>query len=55
MILYYRQEMSVGEIASALGVTSGTIKTLLFRARQRLRRTIGDGPMDDAPTGKDTL
>lgn len=38
-ILYYRQEMSVRDIAHALGVTSGTVKTLLFRARQRLRRT----------------
>ena len=40
-ILYYRQEMSVRDIARALGVTSGTVKTLLFRARQRLRRTVG--------------
>jgi RNA polymerase sigma-70 factor (ECF subfamily) len=35
--LYYRQEMSVSDAAHALGVTAGTIKTLLFRARQRLR------------------
>jgi RNA polymerase sigma-70 factor, ECF subfamily len=42
VILYYRQEMSVGEIASAIGVTTGTIKTLLFRGRQRLRRELGD-------------
>ena len=35
--MYYRHEMSVGDIALALGVTSGTIKTLLFRARRRLR------------------
>ena len=35
--MYYRDEMSVGDIALALGVTSGTIKSLLFRARRRLR------------------
>jgi RNA polymerase sigma-70 factor (ECF subfamily) len=35
--LYYRQEMSVNDVAQALGVTTGTIKTLLFRARRRLR------------------
>ena len=35
--MYYRDEMSVGDIALALGVTSGTIKTLLYRARRRLR------------------
>jgi RNA polymerase sigma-70 factor, ECF subfamily len=42
VILYYRQDMSVGEIAHAVGVTSGTIKTLLFRARRRLRTVLGD-------------
>ena len=49
VILYYRQDMSVREIAAALGVTGGTVKTLLFRARGRLRRTLRD-----APPGKDT-
>jgi RNA polymerase sigma-70 factor, ECF subfamily len=44
VILHYRQGMSVGEIASALGVTNGTIKTLLFRARARLRHAFGDAP-----------
>jgi RNA polymerase sigma-70 factor (ECF subfamily) len=43
-LLYYRQAMSVREIASALGVSAGTIKTLLFRARHRLRRLLGDQP-----------
>jgi RNA polymerase sigma-70 factor (ECF subfamily) len=37
-LLYYRQELGVSEIASVPGVTAGTVKTLLFRARQRLRR-----------------
>ena len=40
--LYYRQDMKVSEIASALGVTSGTIKTLLFRARRKLRAKMLD-------------
>lgn len=35
--LYYRQGLKVAEAAHALGVTSGTVKTLLFRARRRLR------------------
>jgi RNA polymerase sigma-70 factor (ECF subfamily) len=35
--LHYRQEMKVSEVAHALGVTSGTVKTLLFRARRKLR------------------
>ena len=37
VILHYRQEMSVAGIASALGVSGGTVKTLLFRARRKLR------------------
>ena len=37
VMLYYREEMSVRDIAQALGVTTGTIKTLLFRARRHLR------------------
>lgn len=48
VLLYYRQEMSVHDIAVALGVTSGTVKTFLFRARQRLRLTA-----DGAPQAKD--
>jgi DNA-directed RNA polymerase specialized sigma24 family protein len=32
--------MAVGDIARALGVTTGTIKTLLFRARRHLRRRL---------------
>lgn len=50
VILYYRQDMSVGDIARALGVTRGTIKTLLFRARKRLRHALGDaGAEKDTP------
>jgi RNA polymerase sigma-70 factor, ECF subfamily len=44
-ILYYREDFSVKEIAHALGVTDGTIKTLLFRARGRLRQALGDAPV----------
>lgn len=37
VILHYRQGLSVAEIAAALGVTAGTVKTQLFRARRSLR------------------
>ena len=37
VFLYYRDEMAVADIAQALGVTTGTIKTFLFRARRHLR------------------
>jgi RNA polymerase sigma-70 factor (ECF subfamily) len=35
--LYYRDGMKVNDVARALGVTSGTVKTFLFRARKKLR------------------
>jgi len=40
-ILYYRQELTVDDVARALGVSGGTVKTLLFRARRHLRRSVG--------------
>ena len=40
LVLHYRQELSVSEVASAIGVTAGTVKTLLFRARQHLRASL---------------
>jgi RNA polymerase sigma-70 factor (ECF subfamily) len=40
VILYYRDEMAVSGIARALGVTTGTIKTFLFRARRHLRERL---------------
>ena len=40
VILYYREELAVREIAEALGVTTGTVKTLLFRARRHLRERL---------------
>lgn len=41
VMLYYRDEMPVRDIARVLGVTAGTIKTLLFRARRHLREALG--------------
>jgi len=37
VVLYYRDGMKVNDVARALGVTSGTVKTFLFRARKKLR------------------
>ena len=47
VILHYRQGMTVAEVAAALGVTTGTVKTQLFRARQNLRAALRpvDGPI----------
>ncbi len=40
-MLFYRDDLAVGDVARALGVTPGTIKTLLFRARRHLRERLG--------------
>jgi RNA polymerase sigma-70 factor (ECF subfamily) len=49
-LLYYRQGLSVTETADALGVSEGTIKTLLFRARHRLRRLLGHSESTEDPS-----
>jgi RNA polymerase sigma-70 factor (ECF subfamily) len=38
--LYYRREQSVEQVAAALECPEGTVKTLLFRARQKLRERL---------------
>ncbi len=40
VLLFYRQELKLEEVAATLGVSGGTIKTLLFRARKKLRELI---------------
>ncbi|HET7697393.1 MAG TPA: RNA polymerase sigma factor [Vicinamibacterales bacterium] len=40
VMLYYADELPVREVARALGVSTGTIKTLLFRARRHLREML---------------
>jgi RNA polymerase sigma-70 factor (ECF subfamily) len=50
VILYYRQDMTVRDIARAMGVTDGTVKTMLFRARHRLRHTVRDTWSGREPT-----
>jgi RNA polymerase sigma-70 factor (ECF subfamily) len=40
VMLYYADELPVRDVARALGVSTGTIKTLLFRARRHLREML---------------
>jgi RNA polymerase sigma-70 factor (ECF subfamily) len=40
---YYRDGLTLPDIARGLGVTTGTIKTLLFRARRHLRERLAPG------------
>ena len=43
VLMFYKQELSVGEIAGILGVTSGTIKTFLHRGRSHLKTLLQSG------------
>lgn len=44
--LRYYLGLDVREIAEQLGIAEGTVKAMLFRARQSLARTLDDGPAD---------
>lgn len=44
--LFYQQDLSVAEIAAALGVPAGTVKTRLMHARRKLRATLEGEPSD---------
>lgn len=41
VVLYYVEDLPVGEIAHVLGIAPGTVKTSLFMARRSLAATLG--------------
>ncbi len=46
-MLRYYLAMDVSEIAGVLGITEGTVKTQLFRARRALAELLGDGEQEE--------
>jgi RNA polymerase sigma-70 factor, ECF subfamily len=46
--LYYAQDQPVGVVADTLQIATGTVKSALSKARNNLRRTIGDGYGEEA-------
>ncbi|MBP3984105.1 sigma-70 family RNA polymerase sigma factor [Pseudoxanthomonas helianthi] len=40
LTLYYLEELPIGEIASIIGIAEGSIKSHLFRSRQKLRERL---------------
>ena len=48
VVLYYRNALRVSEVAQAMGVSTGTVKTFLIRARRHLG--IALGPSDQRST-----
>ena len=47
-VLFYYLDMSVADIADALGMKEGTVKVWLHRARASLAAALGDGHMEVA-------
>lgn len=47
IVLRYYLDLDVREIAAALGITEGTAKTTLFRARNSLARALGDTELEE--------
>lgn len=45
--LFYREDFSVAEVAAALNVPAGTVKTRLMHARRKLRAALEGGKSDD--------
>lgn len=46
-VLRYYLGMDLSEIAGVLGVSEGTVKTQLFRARRALAELLGDGEQEE--------
>ena len=51
IILYYREEKSIIEIAQIMQTKENTIKTYLFRARQRLKKALAPAFGEDVDVG----
>jgi RNA polymerase sigma-70 factor (ECF subfamily) len=47
VVLYYRENLTIKEVAKALGVSPGTIKTHLFRARFQIQVSLRDREFDE--------
>ena len=52
VILYYRQEKSIADIAEIMQARENTIKTYLFRARERLKQTLAAALGEDFDVDK---
>ena len=46
--LFYREDLSVEEIASVLGIPAGTVKSRLHHAREALKRQLGAAGRNEA-------
>ena len=49
VVLYYRENLTIEEVAQAMNVSPGTVKTHLFRARTQIRTRLQGKGFDDTP------
>lgn len=54
VVLHHLQGYGVDEISVLLGVSSGTVKSALFRGREALRRSLSDRDVDGPPRSPST-
>jgi len=47
VVLYYREDLTVKEVAEAMGVSPGTVKTHLFRARSQIQALLRGREFDE--------
>jgi RNA polymerase sigma-70 factor, ECF subfamily len=47
VVLYYRENLTVNEVAKATGVSPGTVKTHLFRARSQIQASLREREFDE--------
>jgi RNA polymerase sigma-70 factor (ECF subfamily) len=46
VVLYYREDQTVQRVAEAMGISPGTVKTHLLRARSRIQAELTGSPSD---------
>jgi RNA polymerase sigma-70 factor (ECF subfamily) len=52
VLLYYREELSIEEVAASMNLPPGTVKTYLFRARKELASILAARGWANAPIAK---
>ena len=52
VVLHYREEKAIADIAKIMDTRENTVKTYLFRGRQKLREMLSEVSGEDCNAGK---
>jgi RNA polymerase sigma-70 factor (ECF subfamily) len=52
VVLHYREEKGIADIAKIMDTRENTVKTYLFRGRQKLREMLSEALGEDCNAGK---